>query len=129
MGMWDIPTNTNEEDTPFTDEEIEKFIQNIASQIVKYNLSVPAILIFELLKPLSFISYSTMVCLTPILDIFVNPENYQKFAAVIKNSTNIEKLLVTIENLEKEKKSHNSNNNQLSNITTNNNNNCKIDKI
>ena len=88
------------EDKVFEQEMIEK----IASTIVKRRLSVPAILFMEVLKPLSFFGAQTLNFFGPIIESLMKKENrYYDFTSFLEDRSNIERILIRIEELENER--------------------------
>jgi hypothetical protein len=65
--------------------------------VVRYRMTVPAILFLESVKPLSFIGSQAMYFFEPMVRaLFAVPE-YERFAAKMERRENIEALLVVIE--------------------------------
>lgn len=99
MGMWTIPKGTSENNR-FSDEEITEFISTLAKAIVKKGMSVPAVMMLEMLKPLSFIGHSSLIVFAPILELIIDPVKMEKLQAVTADRERIEQLMISIENLE-----------------------------
>ena len=102
MGMWTIPEESN--DSRFSKEELDEFICTFAEAVHKKDLSVPIIMVLELVRPIAFVSYSALVVLAPVLEVIIDPVKMEKFQAVISDRKKIEKLINTIEDLEKSDK-------------------------
>ncbi|MGM0598337.1 MAG: hypothetical protein ACQETH_00850 [Candidatus Rifleibacteriota bacterium] len=103
MGMWTIPESP-EENTKFTDEEIDEFINLLADGVVRRRMSVPAVMALEMCKPLSLIGHSTLILFGPILETIIDPVKMEKLQAIAADRKRIEQLIVAIEDLEKLKK-------------------------
>ncbi|MDN5279803.1 MAG: hypothetical protein PWR01_3768 [Clostridiales bacterium] len=103
MGMWTIPKGP-EKDLRFTSEELDEFIDKVATAVARRGMSVPAIMALEMSKPLSFIGYSSLVIFGPILELVIDPVKMEKLQAVVADRERIEQLIVAIENLEKHEK-------------------------
>lgn len=99
MGMWDIPKNQTQEGR-FTEEELTAFTQSIARTVVRYRMSVPAIMALELSKPVAFLGYSSMVAFSPMLDMMFDPLKVDKLTCILSDRDRIEQLIVAIETLE-----------------------------
>lgn len=99
--MWDIPKNPANEGR-FSDEELTAFVMTVARAIVRRRLSVPAVMALELSKPVAFLSYSSMVAFSPLLDLVFDPLKVDKMTCVLADRDRIEQLLVAIETLEKD---------------------------
>ncbi len=102
MGMWTIPEESNE--SRYSKEELDEFICTFAEAVHKRDLSVPVIMVLELIRPVSFVSYSALVVLAPVLEIIIDPVKMEKFQAIINDRKKIERLINTIEELEKSDK-------------------------
>ncbi len=103
MGMWTIP-ESGDKDCKFSEEEITDFIELLADGVVKRGMSVPAVMTLEMVKPLSFIGYSTLVIFAPILEIIIDPVKMEKLQAITADRKRVEQLMLAIEGLEKSKK-------------------------
>ena len=102
MGMWTIPKGRDEA-CKFSDDEISNFISTFAEAVVKRGMSVPAVMTLEMYKPLSFIGHTSLVMFGPVLEMIIDPVKMEKLQAVTADRDNIEKLMVSIENLEQKK--------------------------
>lgn len=100
MGMWTIPKGP-ENDSRFTDEELDEFTAKVADAVYRRRMSVPVIMALEMAKPLSFIGYSSLVIFGPILEMVIDPVKMEKLQMVVADRERIEKLIVSIEDLEK----------------------------
>jgi hypothetical protein len=94
-------------DFEITPEDEDEMIKNIANTIHKYGMDVAAILLIESIKPLSYIGAQMgRFFISPFLPAF--SENLElggeKFLQVFEKRENVEKLIVTIEELAKEEK-------------------------
>ena len=103
MGMWTIPDGP-EEHYRFSTEEIDDFISTLAKLIVCKEMSVPAVMVLEMARPLSFVGYSALVIFGPLLDLLFDPVKMEKFQAAMADRIRIEQLIRTIEDLENNKK-------------------------
>lgn len=79
------------------DEDYSEFMQKIAREIVQRQLTVPAIIFLETIKPLSFLGNQLLIFANPIVSLIVRTGNYYKFVRMIENRENVEKLTVAIE--------------------------------
>lgn len=100
MGMWTIPEKP-ENNSSFTDEELNEFIAKVADAVHLRGMSVPVIMALEMAKPVSFIGYSTLVVFAPVLEMVFDPVKVEKLQAVASDRMKIEQLMVAIEDLEK----------------------------
>ncbi len=99
MGMWTVPDEV-EENSKFSSEELDEFINSFAKLIVSKQMSAPAIMTLEMIKPLALVGQSTLMIFGPLLDLLFDPVKMEKFQAVIGDRKRIEQLMNTIENLE-----------------------------
>ena len=103
MGMWTIPEEI-EQHNKFSSEVLDEFINKLARLIVDKQMSAPAIMTLEMVKPLALVGQSTLMIFGPLLDMIFDPVKMEKFQAVIGDRKRIEQLLNTIEDLELNKK-------------------------
>lgn len=102
MGMWTIPKDP--EQSKFSNEELDDFVRVIAEAVHARHMSVPVIMALEMAKPLSFVSYSSLVIFGPILEMIFDPVKMEKLQAVVSDRNRIEQLITSLENLEKSNK-------------------------
>ncbi len=72
-------------------------MEKIAKEIVQRQLTVPAIIFLETIKPLSFLGNQLLIFANPIVSLVVRTGNYYKFVRMIEDRENVEKLTVAIE--------------------------------
>lgn len=75
-------------------------IRKLAERVLKYGLSVPAILFLEMGKPLSYVGSQTMVFFAPIATSLFPGDGYNRLTRLFENRDNIERLMQEIERLE-----------------------------
>ena len=80
-----------------SDEDFSEFMEKIAKEIVQRQLTVPAIIFLETIKPLSFLGNQLLIFANPIVSLVVRTGNYYKFVRMIEDRENVEKLTVAIE--------------------------------
>ncbi len=81
-------------------ERQKELLEKIADQIVKRKMTVPAIMFFESIKPLSFVGSQALVFLQPIIQAFLNRREYDEIVLMMEERENVEKLLCEIERQE-----------------------------
>lgn len=81
-------------DTP---EAVEELLGKIARKVVEREMTVPAIMLLEMVKPLSFLGSQAMVFLNPVVSLVVSSDDYYRFVRLMDDRENIEKLAVAIE--------------------------------
>lgn len=78
-------------------EDYSELIARISKAIVIRQLTVPAIIFFETIKPLSFLGNQILIFSNPIVSLIVTAKDYYKFVRMIEDRDNIEKLIKGIE--------------------------------
>ena len=81
-------------DTP---EAAAELFERIARKIVEREMTVPAIMMLEMVKPLSFLGSQALVFLNPVVSLVVSSGDYYRFVRLMEERENIEKLAVAIE--------------------------------
>ena len=82
-------------------EEDRTFLEKVAKKIHQHGLVTPAIFFLELTKPLSLLGSHFLVFFGPIINSFVQAENYYRTVQVFEEPKNVELLLKIIEELDK----------------------------
>jgi hypothetical protein len=77
--------------------EYGDLILKIARAVVERELTVPAIMMLESVKPLSFLGNQMLVFFNPIVTLVISSTEYQRFVRMTEDRENIEKLIVAIE--------------------------------
>lgn len=93
-------------DIEVTPEDEEEMIRKIAQKIHAYGLDVAAILAIESIKPLSYIGTQMgRFFVSPFLPILGDDLGItgEKFLTIFENRDNVEKLIVAVEELSREK--------------------------
>ncbi len=80
----------------------DDLIELVASKVVAWRLSIPAIMVLESAKPLSFVASQALVFLEPLVQAFLTPRNYRRFYEMLENRENVERLIQAIERKEEE---------------------------
>lgn len=78
-------------------EDYSELMSKLAKGIVQRQLTVPAIIFLESIKPLSFLGNQLLIFANPVLSLVVSSGDYYKFVRMIENRENIEKLTLAIE--------------------------------
>ena len=81
-------------------ERDSEFLQRLAQKIHSSGFVTPAIFFLEMTKPLALLGSHALVFFGPILNAFIQTENYYRTVQVFEESANIELLLQMIEALE-----------------------------
>lgn len=104
MGIRDIfkiPDGNSEDSTKPTPEE-QELMDRIAKRIVKWGMTVPAIMFLESVKPLNYIGSQVMVFFEPFVGAIFDLKDYTRFQQMMEKRHNVENLLLTIEKFDAE---------------------------
>lgn len=80
-----------------TEEETQELISKAAAEIRKRKMITPAILLFEMHKPLSFLASQAAIVFSPFLVPFVGFDNVNDYSRLLAKRDNIERLLQELE--------------------------------
>jgi len=79
------------------EEKYDDLIEKIAKRILDLKLEIPAILLLESIKPVSFITSQFFVFLEPFITSIFSFKNYQRFYKMLEDRENIEKIIEELE--------------------------------
>ena len=79
----------------------ELFLEKIAKKIHQHGMVTPAVFFLEMTKPLSLLGSHFLVFFGPIINAFIQAENYYRTVQVFEEPKNVEILLDLIEKLDK----------------------------
>jgi hypothetical protein len=82
--------------------EDEALIAKVAERVARMRLTVPAIFMLESSKPLAFLGGQLLIFLEPFVQTLFNFAQYQRFALLMEDRDNWERLLRKLEDLEAE---------------------------
>ena len=103
---------TPNSDTLSLEKQDLAFLEKIAKRIHDSGFVTPAILFLEMTKPLALLGSHALIFLGPILNAFIQSENYYRTIQVFEEPENIELLLQMIEALETNAKVKNGDNHE-----------------
>jgi hypothetical protein len=83
-------------------DEQRATVERVADFIVRFGLTVPAILALETLRPLSFVGSQFMHLLSPAVTIFLTQHDWDSMAKLLEHRGGIEYVLQTIERIDRE---------------------------
>jgi hypothetical protein len=72
-------------------------LQRVAARVVEMRLEVPAILMLESVRPLSFVASQAMIFFQPLVQALLHFSDYQRFAALVERRDALETLTALIE--------------------------------
>lgn len=82
-----------------TAEQRDAIVEWLARKVVVRGMEVPAVLLLEVTKPLSFLFSQALLLGGPVLYPFFGTERVDRFAGFLNSRANIEKLIRRIEEL------------------------------
>ena len=86
-----------------TEDPDEALLGRIAGRVVRMGLAVPAVFFLESVKPLSFIGSQALVFFEPFVKAFLDLKSYDRFAELMEDRKNFERLITMIEDGEAER--------------------------
>lgn len=84
-------------DKELTEEETQELIRKAAQEIRKRKLEMPAVLMLEMHKPLTFLASQATIVFSPFLVPFVGYDNVNDYSRLLAKRDNIERLLEELE--------------------------------
>jgi hypothetical protein len=78
-------------------EDEERVLDKVAARVVRWKMTVPAILFLESVKPLNYIGSQTLVFFEPIVQSVFNFKDYDSFQRAMERRENVERLMQKIE--------------------------------
>jgi hypothetical protein len=91
------PPGFNDLVAPEGGEDYTELTTRLAREIVARQLTVPAIIFLESIKPLSFLGNQMLIFANPVISLVVSSGDYYRFVRMLENRENIEKLILVIE--------------------------------
>lgn len=88
-------------DLPMEDDAAT--LEELAQRLAKENMTAPAILFFETMKPVGFITGQAAIVSTPLLGSFISPMRLEKYADLLADRAFVERLITRIEELDAQK--------------------------
>jgi|GEM_PF-4639885 len=82
---------------PVSERDYSELIQRLAERIVAHRMSVPAIVFFESLRPVSRLAGQSVLLAAPLLGMFVSFDTMYSVADMLQDSRNVEALISAIE--------------------------------
>ena len=101
MNLREIFTYNSESSELLLAEDDKRFLEKIAKKIHQHGMVTPAVFFLEMTKPLALIGSHFLVFFGPIINSFIQAENYYRTVQVFEEPKNVEILLENIERLDK----------------------------
>jgi len=95
-GSSELPPSDHDDKPTLTEEELAAF-EKLAKKVVVWDMTAPAIVFLESVKPLNFIASQTMVFFEPIVQSIFSFSDYENFRTALEKRESIEILLKMIE--------------------------------
>jgi hypothetical protein len=89
---------------PISNDERDRVLDKIASQVVGRGLETPAILFLEMHKPLTFMASQGLVVTSPLLAPLIGFERVHTVSRLLEDRSNVERLIRRIEDLTMQKR-------------------------
>lgn len=78
-------------------EDEERVLTKVAERVVRWKMTVPAIVFLESVKPLNYIGSQTLVFFEPIVQSIFSFKEYDSFRRAMERRENVERLMQKIE--------------------------------
>ena len=101
MNLKEIFTSNSESSELLLAEDDKRFLEKIAKKIHQHGMVTPAVFFLEMTKPLALLGSHFLVFFGPIINSFIQAENYYRTVQVFEEPKNVEILLKLIERLDK----------------------------
>lgn len=81
-------------------ERQRELVEMVAKKVVKYRMTVPALLFLESVRPLNFIGSQALLMFQPFLGVLFNYQDLEVFSKFLEKRENMEVLMRAIEDEE-----------------------------
>jgi hypothetical protein len=88
---------------PLSEEETQKFLDDVATAVVKRRLETPAVLFLEMHKPLNYIASQGLIVAMPFLGPILGQDKIARFSRFLQTRDNVERLIQRIEDMSEER--------------------------
>ena len=78
-------------------EDEERVLDKVAERVVRWRMTIPAIIFLESVKPLNYIGSQSLVFFEPIVQSVFNFRDYDSFQRAMERRENVERLMQKIE--------------------------------
>lgn len=87
-----------------TDEEADQLIEKAVTEITKRKLQFPAMLFFEMHRPLSFVGSQAAIVFSPFLVPFIGFDSVNDFSRLFSRRDSVDRLVARLEQEAKPRK-------------------------
>ncbi len=84
-------------DEDLTEEQTDALLDRAADKILRRGLATPAVLLFEMHKPLSFVGSQAAVAFSPFLVPFLGFDRVNDYTRLFSKRENVDRLLERLE--------------------------------
>ena len=84
------------------DKEQQKAVDDVSRFIVRFGMTIPAIVTLESLRPLNFVGSQFMHILSPAVTAFLSPNSWNALAKLLEERQGIDYLINRLEELDAE---------------------------
>ncbi len=85
-------------------DEQRAIIERVSRFIIRFGLTVPAILALESLRPLSFVGSQFMYLLSPAVTTFLSERDWDAMAKLLEQRGGVEYVLQVLEDLDRKQR-------------------------
>ena len=78
-------------------QQSEQLLDQLAQRINHWGLTLPALILLQVTKPLSFIASQGLLIFQPLLGFFYDSPRVADFADLLADRTNIDRLVARLE--------------------------------
>ena len=82
------------------DKTQQKAVDDVARFIIRFGMTVPAIVTLESLRPLNFVGSQFMHLLSPAITAFLSPDSWNALAKLLEERQGIDYLINRLEELD-----------------------------
>lgn len=86
-------------DADLPETERDTLIETLAQKVQRYNMAMPAILLLEMNKPVTFLGSQALLLGSGFLAPLFGPQNVQRYSKLFEDRQNVERLIRRIEEL------------------------------
>lgn len=87
-------------------QQSEQLLDRLTQQIDRWGLTLPALLLLQVTRPLSFVVSQGLLLCQPVLSFFYDAPRIEGYADLLADRANIDRLVARLENDSREYGSH-----------------------
>ena len=78
-------------------EQSEQLLERLSRQICRWRLALPAIVLLQVTRPLSFIASQTLLLCQPLISAFYEAPQITGYADLLADRANLDRLVARLE--------------------------------